>query len=124
MTRYDATPASNVSVAMNVGLALVALMAAAVSVICALSDGHPGDRARIGRLERNAANQLGDINDLRSRVLRLERPDEPVYLPRNPGRIGGKPVIPWVEPWSGSRPSIGTEIGSTGEPTIGRTIDR
>lgn len=125
MTRYDGTPASNVSVAMNAGLTMVALIAAVVAVSFPMSDGQPHrDRDRIGRLEKFAAQQTGELADMRDRVLRLERPNEPVYPPRHPGRIGGKPVIPWIEPWSGSRPSLGTEIGSASEPTIGRTIDQ
>lgn len=106
---------------MNVALMLVALLAAAVSVICSLGD---VDRDRVIRLERAAAKLIDDVTDLRQRVLQLERPNEPVYPPRHPGRIGGHPVIPWIEPWSGSRPTLGTEIGSTSESTIGRTIDQ
>lgn len=124
MTRYDDTPASNVSVAMNAGLTMVALIAAVVAVSFPMSDGQSHrDRDRISRLEKFAAQQTGELADMRDRVLRLERPNEPVYPPRNPGRIGGKPVIPWIEPWSRD-PSLGTEIGSASEPSIGRTIDQ
>lgn len=94
--------------------------------------GSLGDRRaateRIARLEHHSRDLTREVSDLRARVLRLERPDEPVHPPRHPGRIGGKPVtpkpaFPWVQPWPGEAPSIGTEIGTTGDQPIG-TIDR
>lgn len=122
MHRYDDTPSGLVGLST-----IVAVIAAVVSMAAAVGSTVVSSRESTGRLDVHAASLsrlTAEVNSLRSRVLLLERPNEPVYPPRHPGRIGGKPVIPWIEPWSGSRPSIGTEIGSAREPSIGRTIDR
>lgn len=46
------------------------------------------NRYNIQTLERIVDKQSRVISDMRTRVTRLERPDEPVYPPRHPGRIG------------------------------------
>lgn len=104
--------------------ALVGLAGAAYSV--------PGHSDVIGRTQEatdrldvhasSISRLTAEVDSLRSRVLQLERPNEPVYLPRNPGRIGGKPVIPWIEPWSGSAGNPDQSIGSSSP--VGTSIDR
>lgn len=118
MPHYDDAPGRTWFV-FNGLLTMAALLAAIVAVWLA-ADARliRKDRSRIDQLEGWATKQGAAMHKLRERVLQLERPDEPVYPPRNPGRIGGSPVIPWIEPWSGSAKPIGTEIGS-GSPSIG-----
>ena len=44
--------------------------------------------ADITRLQSHQLQFSRLIDNARSRLTRLERPDEPVYPPRNPGRLG------------------------------------
>ena len=121
MHRYDDSSSGLVGLQT-----IVAVIAAVVSIAAAVGSTVVSSRESTDRLDvhRSSLTRLtAEVNSLRARILQLERPDEPVHLPRHPGRIGGKPVIPWIEPWS-REPSLGTEIGSASDPSIGRTIDR
>lgn len=46
------------------------------------------NREKIATLDRIIDKQSRVIDEMRTRLTRLERPDEPVYPPRNPGRLG------------------------------------
>lgn len=120
MHRYDDSPSGLVGLQT-----IVAVIAAVVSLAAAVGSTVVTNRESTGRINVHAASftrLTAEVDSLRSRVLQLERPNEPVYLPRNPGRIGGKPVIPWIEPWSGSAGNPDQSIGSSSP--VGTSIDR
>jgi hypothetical protein len=48
----------------------------------------PSDNERVARIEQRLAELIEQVDVIGSRVTLLERPREPVMLPRHPGRIG------------------------------------
>lgn len=67
-------------------LFLVLATDAAFSIVSMIRN--RAETERIPRIEQRLAELIEQVDVIGSRVTFLERPREPVNLPRNPGRIG------------------------------------
>lgn len=74
--------------AMQVAVAAIAALVSVGGAGVSFTHCDTTQADRVQRLERYCDSLGAELVELRQRVLMIERPDEPVFPPRDPGRLG------------------------------------